>query len=379
MKKYAVSVFSLLTFVIVVEFSVVMPLGPQIADMYGVSRNSVTLLFIGYTLMGLLTPVNGFLSDKFGLKKIIIINVAIFSAGAFISSFVTTSTGYFIGRTVIGIGYFTITSLVIVYSSKIISYERLGFVSGIYKFAFASAMFASPIIGSFYVRYLNVSKLYFSIGVATLLILAMLIPLPEVASDSDINLRDIKNLLKKQDVILMMIAVFMLATPSVFFFNYLGIYLQGIGYTVAESSRMFTIVASGSIFAAILIILFSDKIGKLRMARWGIYLSTGAILGFVFDYNITIIIFSVLFGIGYDTIWGLFFTVSSKMFKKGVNSFITILSMAMSGASVVTNSVAPLVMARWGFIGNILVAFSAFVICIMVFNYVMISYENKLN
>lgn len=379
MKKYTITILSLLTFLTIVEFSMVMPLGPQIADKFGVSRNGVTVLFIGYTLMGLITPIFGYLSDKFGLKKIILVNVIIFTFGAFVNSFTTTAVGFFIGRSIIGIGHYAVTSLVIVYSSKIIDYKQLGIVSGIYKFAFAGAMFAAPIIGSFYIKYFSISALYLTIAITSAVILLMLLPLKEVSGDNDISLQDIKKLIKKPDVLLMMLASFMLAVPSVFFFNYLSTHLQDIGYTVDEASSMFSIVAAGSIVAAILIILFSDKIGKLRMTRYGIYLSTLSILGFLFELDMVIVISGVLFGIGYDTAWGLFFPVASKMYDIGVNSYITILSMAMSLAGVCTNSLAPLVMERWGFTGNIIVSFTALSVSITAYYLVTKKHEVRLN
>lgn len=379
MKKYAVAVLTLLTFVTVVEFSIVMPLGPQLADKYSISRNHISWLFVGYTFMGIFTPIIGYLADKYGLKKFIISSVIFFVIGTFINSVVTSSVGYFIGRSIIGLGYYAITSLVIVYSSKIINYDKLGVVSGIYKFSFAGAMFAAPIIGSFYLKHFDISSLYLSLSIASFILLLLLIPLKEIKGDNDINLSDIKHMVKDKNVLLMMTATFMLSVPSVFFFNYLSTHLQDIGYSVDRASMMFTIVASGSIFAAILILLISDKVGKLRMAKVGIIISTISILGFLFNVDIVIIIAGIFFGIGYDIIWGLFFPVASKMYDVGVNSYITILSMSMAAAGVVTNLTAPIVMEKWDFTGNMVIAFVALVLTIITFNYGTKKFRERLN
>ncbi len=379
MKKYAIVVLTLLTFVTVVEFSIVMPLGPQIADKYNVSRNSVTYLFVGYTMMGLLTPIIGYLADKYGLKKFILVSVVFFIIGTFINSFVITSVGFFIGRSIIGLGFYAMTSLIIVYSSKIIHYDHLGIVSGIYKFSFAAAMFAAPIIGSFYTKHFDISKLYLSLSITSVVLLLMLIPLKELKGDNDISLHDVKILVKKREVILMIIATFMLTIPSVFFFNYLSTHLQNIGYSVERASTMFSIVAAGSIFAAIIILISSDKIGKLRMARAGVIISAVSLLGFLFNVDYIIIIAGIAFGIGYDTVWGLFYPVASKMYKTGVNSYITILSMSMALAGVITNMTAPMVMENWGFSGNMIIAFTALVICYITYVIATNSFKEQLN
>lgn len=363
MKKYAVAVLTILTFVTVVEFSIVMPLGPQIADQYGISRNSVTLLFVGHSIMGLLVPIIGYLADKYGLKKFILLSVFFFTIGTFIISVSLTSVGYFIGRSIIGLGFYAITSLVIVYSSKIISYDHLGIVSGIYKFSFAASMFAAPIIGSFFISKYDIATLYLTLSISSVVLLIMLLPLKEILGDNEIHLTDVKNMIRKKEVLLMIIATFMLSVPSVFFFNYLSTHLQEIGYSVERASTMFSIIASGSILTSIVILVSSDKIGKLRMAKAGVIISAVSLLGFLFNVDLIIIIAGVVFGIGYDTIWGLFFPVASKMYKVGVNSYIAILSMSMALASVVTNLVAPIVMDSWSFTGNLLISFVALVIC----------------
>ncbi len=92
-----------------------------------------------------------------------------------------------------------------------------------------------------------------------------------------------------------------------------------------------------------------------------------------------IIVAGVLFGIGYDTVWGLFFPVASKMYDKGVNSYIAILSMSMASAGVLTNLIAPLVMETWGFRGNIIISFIALILCFISYYYGTKKLKARLN
>ncbi len=379
MKKYSIIILTLLTFVTVVEFAVVMPLGPQLADKFMISRNSVTYLFVGYTFMGIFTPIIGYFADKHGLKKFILLSVALFIVGAFIDSVAVSATQYFIGRSILGFGFYSITTLTIVYSSKIISYGRLGIVSGIYKFSFAGAMFAAPIIGSFYMKYFNISILYMSLAGATTVLLIMLLPLKEITVENDITLQDVVKMIKVKEVILMIIATFTLSVPSVFFFNYLSTHLQEVGYSAERAAMTFSIIASGSIIAAIIILLTSDKIGKLRMSRTGIVIAAMALVGFLFNVEIVIIIAGVFFGIGYDLVWGLFFPVASKMYDKGVNSYVAILSMSMASAGVFTNITAPFVMEHFGFRGNMAISITALIICFITYMIATEPFKKRLN
>jgi len=378
-KKYSIIILTLLTFVTVVEFAVVMPLGPQLADKFSISRNSVTYLFVGYTFMGIFTPIIGYFADKHGLKKFILISVAFFIVGAFIDSIAITATQYFIGRSILGFGFYAITTLTIVYSSKIISYGRLGIVSGIYKFSFAGAMFAAPIIGNFYMKYFDLSILYMSLVGATVLLLLLLLPLKEITVENDITIQDIVKMIKVKEVILMIVATFMLSVPSVFFFNYLSTHLQDIGYSPERAAMTFSIVASGSIVASVIILLTSDKIGKLRMSRTGVVIAAIALVGFLFNVEIVIIIAGVFFGIGYDLIWGLFFPVASKMYDKGINSYVAILSMSMAAAGVFTNLTAPFVMEHFGFVGNMVISIIALIICFITYMIATEPFKTRLN
>ena len=197
--------------------------------------------------------------------------------------------------------------------------------------------------------------------------------------ENDIELSDIKKMIRKKEVLLMIIATFMLSVPSVFFFNYLSTHLQDIGYSVERASTMFSIIASGSILTSIAILVISDKVGKLRMARVGIIIAAVSLLGFLFNVDLIIVIAGVIFGIGYDTIWGLFFPVASKMYKVGVNSYIAILSMSMALAGIVTNLAAPVIMENWGFSGNLLISFVAVIICFVAFVKATQPFEDILN
>lgn len=379
MKLYSILVLTVLTFIIVLEFSVVMPLGPQIADFYGISRNRVTFLFVGYTSMGLLSPLFGYLADKYGLKRYLMLSVLFFAIGAFINANATTSTVYFIGRSILGVGFFTSQSLIITYLSKIIAYNKLGIVSGLQKFSFASAMFFAPIVGTFFINRYSINSLYLSLGIAGSILLILLFPLQEVKGNKDFDFADLKRLLMKKEAVLLMLASLTLSLPSVYFFNYLSVFLQDIGYSVARASWMFSIVAIGSIAAGVIIIIFSDRFGKLRMSKTGLYISLFALFGFFFRLDPILIIAGVMFGVGYDLIWGLFFPVCSNIYKRGVNTFITLLSMFMSLGGVISSITAPTVMDTFGFSGNLIVAAVSLAICIVLFTIATKPYKTTLN
>ena len=169
-----------------------------------------------------------------------------------------TAVQYFLSRSLIGLGYYTLVSLLIAYSSKIVPYEKLGFVSGIYKLSFALAVFASPAIGNFFVAKYSISELYFAIGVAMLSVFFMLLPLPRVDSTESIDLKSLISLVKNKTARMLMLVTFLSAIPGVFFYTYLSIFLNKTGYTHEFIKLIYTVMGVGTIIAAFMIIFLSD-------------------------------------------------------------------------------------------------------------------------
>ena len=57
--KYVILFFMFVTFFTVFEMNVVLPLAPSIAKRYGIALADISLLNLGYSLMGRLAPVFG--------------------------------------------------------------------------------------------------------------------------------------------------------------------------------------------------------------------------------------------------------------------------------------------------------------------------------
>ncbi|XMB67173.1 MFS transporter [Mycoplasmatota bacterium zrk1] len=380
MKKiYAISVLALVQFIMINEMSIVMPLAPKIAEYYSVNPNRVTFLNTGYALMGLLTPLLGFSAEKIGIKKILLFTVGLFSIGSFLTANSETALQFFLSRSLIGLGYFTLASLIISYTSKIIPYDKLGFSSGVYKLSFAIAVFTSPIIGNIFVTNCSISELYYTFGISMLLVFFLLIPLPKIDSEEGIDFKEFKRLIVNKEVKTMMLITFLTSIPAVYFYNYMSLFLSSKGYDQLFITVVYSTVALGTLGAAIIIILFSDRIGKLRLTKYGFMASVIVILPIFMNSPVIIISFIFLFGFTFDTVWGLLFPVGSKMFKKESNSFLTLLGMSMALANTFSNITAPYVNDLGGFFLNIIVCSVSILVAGILFIKVTKGYQSELN
>src|SRR5690554_6890417 len=143
---FIVTILMILQFIITFEMSMVMPLAPIISTIYQINPSTITYLNMGYAASGLLSPIFGYWADHFSMKKIIILSTLFFAFGSFIVS-INTKEMYVFGRFLLGIGYYNLSSIIMSYTSTIVTNNRLGLVSGLYKVAFSLGAFASPIIG----------------------------------------------------------------------------------------------------------------------------------------------------------------------------------------------------------------------------------------
>lgn len=347
---FVIGTLMLIQLISVLEMNVVMPLAPQIANLFQVDEAKITLLNTGYALAGLFAPVFGFYGDRQGLKKYILIGAALFTTGAVMMCFANTATMYFLSRSVIGFGYYPLVCLIPTYTLKIISYNKMGKVSGLYKLAFALGILISPLLGSYVMEYIGFKQLYMIISAVSALVFLFLLAIPKSETSSEsLSFQEVKYLFKDKKSLLLIAATFLLSIPAVLFYNYFSVFLNSEGYSAMDIGVIYSIVSCGSVSAAILIILISDKVGKVKLSLLGLCVCSIFILPLSFNVKAILYTCTFIFGLGYDTIWGLLFPVCAQLFKKESATFLALLSVSMAFTNVVTNILGPILQDLGGF------------------------------
>ncbi len=375
-KRLLVILMMAIVYIINFEISVIMSLGPKLVETYGISTSDITYLFIGFSLMGVFAPFLGYLADKFGLKNTLILGVAFFLVGSTLTVFTRTPVAYFITRSIMGVGYYSLLSLTTSFLSSIVKYSKLGLVSGLHRFAIAGAFFSSPLIGAYLVSRYDFHMIYIFVAVVSFILLICLFFIPNVRSSESMELKNVKDVLVDKKAIMLIISVFGLTITSKYVFNYLGLHLSAISYNQATISSVYSFGAVGSILAGLIIILLSDKLGKVRVALFGITLSFLSVASLLLDQKFVVFLGFFLLGIGYDISWGLLFPVASNFYKKGKSTFLTGLTLATGLAGVFSNISAPYVNSKTGFAGNIMVSLIGLAVSGIAF-YTAIKYNRK--
>lgn len=358
MKSYkngllSISIILMVQLVVTFEMNVVLPLAPIIADLYQIPAYQVPYMNLGFAVFGMFAPVLGYSSDKFGLKNVIVFTLLLFVSGSFLIASVPSIIAYVLGRSLMGLSFFTMLGIGLSYLSLLVKEERLGVVSGLHRIAFGSGVLISPLVGTYLAQNTSFFMIYRMLGVMMILLIAMIIVFtPNVlVHEEKVSMQALKKIIRGTKEKRMMLITFLMSLPAVFFFNYLSVYLSGIGVNSNQIASIYTIVAVGSTSGGIAILFFSDRFGKANMLyKASALIPLSLLLFFVFITNTWLaFIFGFFFGFLFDTSTGLLFPVGSLLVKQFTSTFLTILSLTMSFTSVISNIVGPTLYDLGGF------------------------------
>jgi DHA1 family multidrug resistance protein-like MFS transporter len=364
MKSYkngllSIGIILIVQLVVTFEMNVVLPLAPIIADLYQIPAYQVPYMNVGFAVFGMFAPVLGYSSDKYGLKNIIIFTLLLFVSGSFLIATVPSIVAYVVGRSLMGLSFFTMLGIGLSYLSLLVKEERLGVVSGLHRIAFGMGVLISPLLGTYLAQQAGFFMIYKVLGLTMLVLIIMIIFLtPNVLiHEEKVTINALKKIVSGKKEKRFMLITFLLSLPAVFFFNYLSVYLNEIGVNPTQIATLYSLVAVGSTSGGIAILFFSDKFGKANMLYRAISLIPFALLLFyVFITNTWVaFVFGFLFGLLFDTATGLLFPVGSMIVKQFTSTFLTILSLTMSFTSVISNIVGPTLYGLGGFMLLILI------------------------
>lgn len=146
----------------------------------------------------------------------------------------------------------------------------------------------------------------------------------------------------------MIVANLLLSVPAIYFYGYLSVHLDALGLPQKTISVFYSIVAFGAILAGILITVYSDRFGKRKMSVWSTALGGVFLIPFILTKQ-PLWLFGFLFGLAYDTIWGLFYPTGATFYRVKSATFLTILSSTTSLANFFANATAPVLYTVGGF------------------------------
>lgn len=149
------------TFMFVLDTTAVNVAIPTLQKVFGTvghpaSVDSVDGVLTAYILaLGIITPLAGYLSDRFGIKRMYILSLAMFTFGSILCSLSPSLTWLTVFRAMQGLGGGMLGPLGISLLFGAFSEKERGLAFGIYGIPLVFAPATGPILGGYIVQYLN--------------------------------------------------------------------------------------------------------------------------------------------------------------------------------------------------------------------------------
>lgn len=348
-KYYGTAIALWIQFIATIEMSIVMPLAPFIAEVYGIESVYAILLNLGFAVFGVFAPLLGYNGDKHGVKKMLLGSLSLFIVGSILVASVQTITGYVVGRSLLGLAFFTILGMTQTYIIKSFP-EKAGPLSGLHRIVFALGVFASPWLGQVLVATGSLQLLYIVlalVGIITVVLLSFAHEIKDTAISRSMS--DLFKTLNQKVVIGWLIAVFFYALPAIYFFNYLSIHLFELGWNSALIARQYTLTAFGSVLGGMSIVIITSRFKMSQLLRIFLWFAPAVLILFVTQDIVWYAVFGLLFGLVFDATWGMIFPYASTLTPSYAATFLTLISLMMAFTNVITTLTGTWVYQLGGF------------------------------
>ena len=258
----------------IVDFMVMMPLGPQFTQLFSISDAKFGLLVSAYTFSaGVSGLLASFYVDRFSRKKLLLTLYVLFAVATMACGLALTYDTLMLARIAAGAFGGVLAAMTQTIVADVIPFERRGRAMGIVMSSFAVASVAGVPIGLFLASQFNWHTPFFVIaGVCVLFAIGGYITLPPLADHLKQHraspLASIKEVLRDANhqkafafTALMMIAAFTVIP-------YITIYTTtNGGLTMKQVPYVYLLGGAVTLFTARLIGQLTDSVGKSKMFK----------------------------------------------------------------------------------------------------------------
>lgn len=356
----------IIQFIIAIEMNMIGPLAPFLSKYFDIKDSTVILFNLGYSAVGILVPFLGILSDRYGKKKILSFSLLLFLGGSVLAGFANTAIQFAFGRIFIGLGYYSLSGTNLSYISEFIDYSNRGKASGILRIAFGIAILFSPIYSTSLVeKFNNISAVYLPLTALALLAYILLFTLPETkkSKDNKFDKEGFIQLLTDPKSKKIFASIFFITTAPCILLNFLGIYLTNeFSISQVEVGFAYTIVAIGTLLGIFVAAAFTDKVGKMRLAKilFVIMVLSQVPIPYL-NSMIPILFFCLIFAFGLDGGWTAYQTFATEIQSERRGTFMSLFYMCNALTVTFYSLVGSVLYSMGGFklVSTIAVIFSA--------------------
>lgn len=152
----AISVVIVGTFMAILDSSIVNVAIPKMMTIFSASTEQIEWILTGYMLtMSIVIPLTGYLGDRFGLKKLYVFALAVFTIGSALCGLATSTETMVAARVVQAIGGGMIMPVGMAMIYQIVPLEKRGLAIGIWGISAMAAPAIGPTLSGYIIQYMN--------------------------------------------------------------------------------------------------------------------------------------------------------------------------------------------------------------------------------
>lgn len=275
MSKEKVYIFLLaaIQFIHIVDFVVLMPLGPIIMSDLGINPTQFALLISSYNFSAAFSGlVFASVADRFNRKTLLIYTLLAFTVSALICGVSPNFQVLLFARILTGAFGGILTSLTLIIVSDLISYQRRGGAMGVIMSSFSIASVFGIPIGLFLAEQFEWRSTFLAVAITSVFILilsSIIFPTLKVEKKSDDFWQSLKSYLKPLTNIfyLQSFSLIFIAALSMFMiFPFLSPYaVKNIGILIEDLKYMYFFGGIATMGTSIIFGRLTDKIGGEKL------------------------------------------------------------------------------------------------------------------
>jgi predicted MFS family arabinose efflux permease len=259
-------------------FRMVFPFQPMIMEGFGIDLVTITRMYAGQSLIGIVSPFLASLADTRGRRTGMLSGLILFSLGTLVVSLHPTSLGFLLFLILSMLGKALFDPSMQAYFGDVIPYERRGFVLGITETSWSLSFFLGmPIVGFLLDRMGLVSPFLFltALSILSILVVLILIPPDSISTERTQSiLRNFQLVIKTGTALAGLGVMLLICTANQLVNVVFGVWLnQTFGLQIAALGGASVLIGIAELLGEGGVSAIVDRIGMKKAVAWGLITS----------------------------------------------------------------------------------------------------------
>jgi MFS family permease len=306
---------------------------PHMLSSLAISKTEAGVIFSSYFITcTLFAPVFGMLGDRFDTKVILTLFVAVLGVGAYLMSFSSSAIQACIFFAMVGIGHSACWAPVVTVVTRWVSQKRRGIIISIVDLGSTAGIAVWSIITPVIIGGFSWRTVWVSLGITALVVAGMNFFLvrshpqgqpgtqdPENGQKVQVPIKEAyKAIFRDSKFYLIGFSYLFISFSILIPFTFLVTYAtQELMIPYASAASLLVVIAITGAIGKLILGYVSDMVGRTKIMMLCGLLTASGTLGMAYAQKLSMLfIFSMIFGIGYGTLWPVYAASARDLFSK---------------------------------------------------------------